>query len=242
MKQLLFFCLIILIYYFPLYAQTPRNELRFEVNIVHPILKNLTGFSSAGIIQNGDKNQNEYYIGFPGLTYAPKKWLQFWAGFKDFYTNNWSGENTNELRPFGGIKCLIPNSAKVHLYNFILFEYRHIKKTESKSIQDYGRFRNRFGVEVPLHKKAWNPNTFYVIADAEPFYRLDKNMVDQVRLRMGPGYIINGKLRLEAIWRMELTRASQTDALAYTDNTFQINLKIATKEGLFKELLHPDFF
>jgi Protein of unknown function (DUF2490) len=223
------------------YTQSVKNEFRFDVTIVHPIYKKLTGFSSAGIILNSDKKLNVYYIGFPGLTYSPLKWLQLWGGLKDFYTNNWSGENTNELRPYGGIRLLIPNTAKVHLYNFMLFEYRYIKKTESKSTQEYGRIRNRFGMEVPLNKKPWAPGTFYILADCEPFYRFDKNMVDVIRLRMGPGYVINEKFRLEAIWRMQLTRGVQSDPLDYTDNTFRINLRIATKEGLFKDLLHPDF-
>jgi hypothetical protein len=40
---------------------------------------------------------------------------------------------------------------------------------------------------------------------------------------------------------MQLTRIVKTDPLAYSDNTFRVNLKIATRKGLFKELLHPDF-
>jgi len=222
-------------------AQDVLDEYRFDASIVHPMAKNLVSFSGIGVVLSPDKHQNEYYFSFPGILYTPKKWLQFWGGFKDFYTNNWEVENTNEMRPYGGVKLLVPNSAKVHLYNFIQYEYRHIKKTKSKSVQEYGRIRNRFGMEVPLTKTAWKSKSFYVIADAEPFYRFDKNMIDQVRLRIGPGYVVNGKIRLEFVWRMQLSRSISTDPLTYTGNTFRLNLKLSTTEGLFEKLLHPDF-
>ncbi len=224
-----------------IYPQTVKNEFRFTADIVHPIAKHLSAFGSLGVVINGDKNVNEYTVGFPGITYVAAKWLQLLAGLKDIYSNNWNIENTNELRPFVGVKFLIPNTAKVHLSNYTRYEYRHIKKTESKSVQEYSRIRNRFGMVMPLHKNAWTPKTLYALADFEPFYRLDKNMVDVVRIRMGPGYIINEHFRLECIWRVQLIRSAKEDPLAYTDNIFRINLKIATKEGLFKELIHPDF-
>jgi hypothetical protein len=224
-----------------LFSQTVKNEYRFHASILHPIAKKLTSFSSIAVALNEDKDLNEYAIGFPGLIYSPVKWLQFWGGLNDVYTNNWSNENTNELRPFAGIKFLIPNTAKVHLSNFTQYEYRYIKKTETKSVQQYSRIRNRLGAQIPLNKNAWSSRTFYALSDFEPFYRLDKSMVDQIRIRMGPGFILNEHFRLEFIWRMQLTRSAKTDPITYTDNTFRINLKIATREGLFKELLHPDF-
>jgi hypothetical protein len=241
MKKHLFVIIIILLIESVVSAQSVNNSYRFDATIIHPIAKNLTGYSGIGLVSSSDKNQNEYYISFPGITYAPKKWLQFWGGFKDFFTNNWETENTNELRPYGGIKILIPNTAKVHLYNFTQYEYRHITKITSETVQQYGRIRNRFGMEVPLNKNPWTPKTFYMLADAEPFYRFDKNIVDQIRLRMGPGYVINGHFRLEFIWRMQLMRSTSDNPFSYTDNTFRINLKISTKEGLFEKLLHPDF-
>jgi hypothetical protein len=40
---------------------------------------------------------------------------------------------------------------------------------------------------------------------------------------------------------MQLTRGTRADPFSYTANTFRINLKISTEEGLFERLLHPDF-
>jgi hypothetical protein len=241
MDKGIFICLATFYFMSNILAQDVQNEYRFDASIVHPLAKNLVSFSGAGLVLSSDKHQNEYYFSFPGIIYTPKKWLQFWGGFKDFYTNNWEVENTNEMRPYGGVKLLVPNSAKVHLYNFAQYEYRYIKKTTSKSVQEYGRIRNRFGVEAPLNKNPWKSKSFYFIADAEPFYRFDKNMIDQVRLRMGPGYVLNGKFRFEFVWRMQLSRINNTDPLTYTGNTFRLNLKISTTEGLFEKLLHPEF-
>jgi hypothetical protein len=224
-----------------LFSQNVKNEYRFITSIVHSLAKKLTASSSIGFVMNAEKNLNEYEIGFPGLIYSAAKWLQICAGLDDVYTNNWDSENTNELRPYMGIKFLIPNTAKVHLYNFTQYEYRHIKKTETKSVHEYGRIRNRFGAEIPLNKNPWSPKTFYVLSDLEPFYRFDKNMVDVIRIRAGSGFVINEYFRLEGIWRLQLARADKTDPFTYTDNTFRVNLKIATRKGLFKELLHPDF-
>ena len=127
-------------------AQDAQNEYRFDASVVHPLAKNLVSINGAGLVSSSDKHQNEYYISFPGFIYNPKKWLQFWIGFKDFFTNNWEAENTNEMRPYGGVKLLVPNSAKVHLFNFTQYEYRYIKKTNSKSVQEYGQDPESFWI------------------------------------------------------------------------------------------------
>jgi hypothetical protein len=234
-------CFVFFLISCDLYAQTVRDEYRFNAGVVHPLTKKIVTSFAVAFALNEDKNENEYDLYFPGVTYIAAKWLQFSGGLTDVFTNNWNSENSNELRPYAAIKFLIPNTAKVHLYNATQYEYRYIKKTETKSVTEYGRIRNRFGALIPLNKKPWASNTFYAISDIEPFYRFDKDMIDQIRFRMGPGYVLNGRFRFEFIWRMELTRSAKTDPFAYTDNTFRLNLKIATKEGVFKALLHPDF-
>ena len=221
--------------------QGQTNAYRLDLNTVHEIDKKLVTFAGVGFVGSPEANYNQYYFSFPGVMYTPEKWIQFWGGFKDFFTNNWETDNTNELRPYAGMKLLVLNSAKVHLFNFTQYEYRYITNTTTKSIQKYGRIRNRLGIETPLSSDAWSAKTFYFMADAEPFYRFDKDMVDQIRLRMGPGYVVNEKIRLELMWRMQLSRSTKSDPFEWTENTFRLNVKISSKNGLFKRLIHPDF-
>jgi hypothetical protein len=85
-----------------------------------------------------------------------------------------------------GAKVFVPNSAHIHLYNWTRFEWRRVTNTDSDTITREWRFRTRPGVEFPLSARAWQPGTFYGLANGELFVAHD--FVGAVRLMSGGGY------------------------------------------------------
>jgi hypothetical protein len=219
----------------------PRSgEYRVTVFPYHKITDTITGFGYLGYVANPDKDYTTDYLGW-GASYTPSHTVQWWAGLVGTYTNNEATPDKLELRPFVGLKNLIPNKIKWNIYNYARWEYRAIQDRDTGDWARYSRFRNRFGIEFPLasDEQAWKPGTWYGLADAEVMYRFDKNWVDPCRLRAGIAYIISNRVRAEFIYHMQWTRPGG-GSLTYTDNIYRLNIKVAmTKGRLLDRLINP---
>ncbi len=218
------------------------NEYRVTLFPFHPIKDKLTGFGYLGYVKNPDADLQSYYLGWPGLNYSLRSWLQIWGGLIGIYTDNESAPNKLELRPFTGVKLFLPNEAKINVYNFTRFEFRDTKDLEAHSWSAVWRTRSRFGVEAPLapRARAWQPGTWYGVADVEGFYQAGKDAWDPVRVRFGPAYIVNDRVRIEAIYHAQYTRPEPGGPLDHTDNIFRLNVKIGLSRGLLDALNNPD--
>jgi hypothetical protein len=217
------------------------NEYRVTVFPYHNIRGKLTGFGYLGYVNNPQSDYATYYLGWPGINYTYKPWLQIWAGSMYIYTDNFHKGDKLELRPFVGAKVFLPNKRKMNLYNFTRYEYRGIKDKATADWSVIHRIRTRFGAEIPLTSpaRAWKPKTFYAIADAEPFFRFDKKALDPVRLRAGLAYIPNDRVRFEFIYHAQYGRTNADDPLAYTQNIFRLNIKIALNKGILDRAQNP---
>lgn len=218
------------------------NEYRVTLFPFHPIRENLTGFGYLGYVKNPDGDFQSYYLGWPGLNYSFRSWLQIWGGLIGIYTDSESAANKLELRPFTGVKLFVPNEAKINVYNFTRFEFRDTKDLETHRWSAVGRARSRFGVEAPLapRVRGWQPGTWYGLADVEAFYQAGKDAWDPVRVRFGPAYIVNDRLRIEAIYHVQYTREQPGASLDHTDNIFRLNVKIGLTHGIIQSLSNPD--
>ena len=157
------------------------NEYRLTLFPNYPIKDNVTGFGYLGYVYNPDKGYSSYYLGWPGVAWTVKPGVfQVWAGLIGLYTDNQASSNKLELRPFLGFKVFLPNDAKINAYNFTRYEYRATRDLDTHAWSYVNRLRSRFGVEVPLtsRSRAWQPRTFYALADVEPFYRFDRDTWD----------------------------------------------------------------
>jgi hypothetical protein len=217
------------------------NEFRFTLNPSHPIKGNLSGFGNFGYYYNLDKEYSKYHVGWPGLIYAVKPWVQLWGGLDNTYTNYIHKSGLLELRPFAGVKFFVPNRAKINVYNLTRYEYRMTEDLESGDWTYVSRIRSSFGVEIPFtsQQKAWQPNTFYGLGEVEPFYRFDKDVIDPLRFRGGVAYVLNDRIRLEFIYYAKLTHNDVSGALAHTDNIFRLNIKIGMSKGILQKVLEP---
>ena len=86
--------------------------------------------------------------------------------------------------------------------------------------------------------RAWQSGTFYGLANGELF--VEQHFVDAARFMSGAGYIKNDRVRIEFNYVFELSRKSASDALAYSDNSFRLDLKFSFKEGLFHRQDGPE--
>ncbi len=218
------------------------NQFRFNLSAHHEIVTNLTGFVQLDYFNDPDTADRTYQLGWPGLVYSAKSWLQFSGGLLTSYTDNHNSPNTLELRPSAGVKVFVPNDYKIHLYNFTRYEFRDTENLDTHQWTQINRIRSRFGVELPLSslEQAWKPRTWYTLVDTEPFYRFDKDTFDPIRVRGGAGYILNSRLRCELIYGAQFTRLNG-GSLAFTENLIYLNIKIGLAKGILERLYNPDF-
>ena len=216
------------------------HEYRLTLSTYHPIQGDLSGFGQFEFGDNPRSDYRAYEVVWPGLTYSLKHWLQLSGGMLTRYTDNEQSADKLELRPFAGVKLFVPNKIEWNIYNYTRYEFRDTENLDTHDWTAYSRIRSRFGVEFPLcaRDRAWQPKTWYGLADVEPIYRFDHNTIDPLYVRGGLGYVLSDRLRLELIYYAQFARTSG-GSLAYTDNIFQLNIKIGLGEGLLRRLHNP---
>ncbi len=219
------------------------NEYRITLFPSHKVTDKIGGFGYLGYVWNPEKNYQVYYLGWPCATYTPKAWIQIWGGLIGAYTNNEEKSDQLELRPFAGAKLFLPNKLKWNIYNFTRFEYRALQDRETSDWNNYGRLRVRFGIELPFtrREKAFQPRSVYGLADIEPYFRFDKNLVDPMRIRGGIGYVMKSlPIRIEFIYHAQFTQPDKESGLKYSDNIYRINIKLGINKGILGSLYNPD--
>jgi hypothetical protein len=219
-------------------AQEVTDDGRVGVIFAHPIV--LDEFSGAPYVwfDNQTGGVKSYRVAFPNIIYHARPWLQGWGGVIVTWKDDQASGNTRELRPYVGVKVFVPNSAHIHLYDWTRFEWRRVTNTDRDTITREGRFRNRPGVEFPLSARAWQPGTFYGLANAELF--VERDFVNALRFMSGAGYVRNDRVRIELQYVFELSRKSSSDALAHSDDSFRLDVKLSFKEGLHHKQEGPE--
>ena len=219
-------------------AQDVTNDGRVGVIFSHPtLLENLSGEPYVWA-DDQTGSVTSYRVAVPNLIYQVKPWLQGWGGVFLEWKNGSSSGDTREFRPYFGVKVFVPNSVHLHIYDWTRYEWRHTTNTSNNSVTEVWRFRTRPGIEFPLSTRAWEPGTFYGLANGELF--VEHNFVDAVRFMSGAGYIRNDRLRIEFDYVFELSRSSSSDPLAYSDNSFRLDFKYSFKEGLIHKQDGPE--
>ena len=212
-------------------AQEVADDGRIGAIFAHPIAGDLSG---APYVWFDDQTGGvkTYRVSFPDVDYRARRWLHGVGGFLVNWTDGEASGNSRELRPYVGVKVFVPNTARVHLYDLTRFEWRRITNTASDIITRETRFRTRPGVEFPLSTHAWEPRTFYGLANGEIF--VEHSFVNALRFMSGGGYIKNDRLRIEFQYVLELSRKASTDVLAYSGNSFRLDFKFSFKDGLLQ--------
>ena len=219
-------------------AQDVTDDGRAGIVFAHPTV--LDEFSGAPYVWFDDQTGSvtSFRVAFPNIIYHARPWLQGWAGLIVTWKDKETSGNTRELRPYVGVNVFVPNSAHIHVYDWTRYEWRRTTNTDSDTITRVWRFRTRPGVEFPLSTRAWQPGTFYGLANGELF--VEHNFVDAVRFMSGAGYIKNDRVRIEFNYVLELSKNAAADALAYSDNSFRLDVKLSFKQGLLRKQEGPE--
>jgi len=218
-------------------AQDVTDDGRLGVIVAHPIVGALSGTPYVWF-DDQTGGAKTYRVSFPNVIYRVRPWLQGWGGLIVNWKDNEASGNTRELRPFAGVKVFLPNSTHIHLYELTRLEWRRITNTENDTITREWRLRTRPGVEFPLSTSAWQPGTFYGLANGEVF--VEHSFVDALRFMFGTGYIKTDRVGIEFNYVVELSRRTSIDPLAYTDNSFRLDFKFSLQQGLHHKQEGPE--
>jgi hypothetical protein len=209
------------------------NDTRMGAVFAHPIIGDFDGKPYVWF-DDQTGGVKSLRVSFPDVIYRARPWLEGWGGLSVTWKDNEASGNTRELRPYVGVKVFLPNSAHIRLYDLTRFEWRRITNTDSDTITREQRLRTLPGVEFPLSERAWQPRTFYGLANVEMF--VQNNFVNSLRFASGVGYIGKDRIRLEFQYVALLSRKSSGDQLAYSGNSFRLDLKFSFKQGLINTL------
>jgi hypothetical protein len=219
-------------------AQSVTDDGRVGVVFAHPTIVDDVSGKPYVWFDDQTGGVTQFRVAFPNLIYHATPWLQGWSGLIVDWKNNLSSGDTRELRPYIGVKVFLPNSAHIHVFDWTRYEYRRTTNTDTDTVTRVWRFRTRPGVEFPLSAQAWQPGTFYGLANGELF--VEHNFVDAVRFMFGAGYIKNDRVRVEFNYVFQLSRNSSSDALAYSDNSFRLDFKYSFRQGLLHKQNGPE--
>lgn len=217
------------------------NEYRLTLSPHHAIKGDLIGFSQLEYRDNPEQDYRAYQVLWPGLTYSVRAWFQLSGGLLTRYTDNGQSADTLELRPFAGVQFLVANTMKWNFYNATRYEFRDTEDLTTHEWTGYGRLRSRFGIKIPLtaREQAWQSKTWYALAEVEPCYRFDDDTIDPLFVRGGIGRVLSDRIRLELVYSAQFTRSNE-GPLQYSNNIFQLNIKLGLGKGILQRALHGE--
>ncbi|HMN43343.1 MAG TPA: DUF2490 domain-containing protein [Povalibacter sp.] len=225
----------------PARADDKSDEYRVTVFPSYALTedKKWIGIGYLGYVTNDDEQYDITYLGL-GTIWRFRERAELWGVVLNVRTDNEESTDINEYRPLVGLKNYFTRSGRLTFYNLARMEYR-IQDRDVGEDTEFFRFRDRLGTEFALTQKANEAGAWYGLADAEAFYRFDRDMSDLARLRIGLGYVFGELVRAELIYHMQFTRAAG-ESFDWTDNIWRLNFKVARQHGLLSRLAHGDDF
>ncbi len=217
-----------------------HSEYRVTLVPTYPVSKKVFLTTYLGYVNIPNTNRVNYYLGAPLLvTYRPNPVIELMAGaFLVFSRINGDHDN-NEFRPLAGLKLYLPNNHQMNIYSWTRYEFRSFYYDDKSLNNVKNRIRNRFGLEFPLSKNAWQPKTNYALTDFEMFYTFEKGYFDRFRERIGLGRVIDKHWRVELIYHIQLLKDSKDVNPEWTDNIFRLNIKLSLPHKKHGTVPHP---
>lgn len=105
-----------------------------------------------------------------------------------------------------GIKANLGRIGSASFYDLFRVEYR-IQDRATGADTEHLRIRNRIGLERPFGDRPYAPRSWYGLADIEALHRFDRDLSDLARPRLGAGYVLRPRTRVEFIDHAQFDRA-----------------------------------
>lgn len=217
-------------------ADHQTDEYRITVFPSHPIFgrRDWIGIGYLGYVTIPEGETEVGYLG-AGAIWKFANWGELWSVLIATWTRSETATDVDELRPVLGIKANFAKVGKTTFFEFFRAEYR-IQDRATGDDTEYLRIRNRIGFERPFGDRPYDTKSWYGLADVENFYRFDRGISDLARLRLGAGYVLSDRVRVELLYHMQFERADSNESFDWTDNIFRINFKLARKQGLLRRV------
>jgi hypothetical protein len=213
------------------------DEYRLTLFPTYRINDDWTGIGYVGYVTTPESDTVVNYLGTGGIRKLSPRW-DLWTVLIWTRTAVDGDTTIREWRPVVGLQYALDPWGRVKPFNLFRAEYRIVDRVDADT-NEYFRFRERFGATFPLgHRQG--KGSWYGLADAEVFYRTDKQLSDLARLRGGIGYVASPRVRVEFIAHAQFKRPDEDSAFGWTDNIFRINIKIAKDTGLLDRLVGDD--
>lgn len=166
----------------------------------------------------------------PTLEYSLNQNVDIDAGFVTSTVAQNDTSNTFEFRPMLGARFHITPNRRALTRIYVRLEQRNFKDLETKHRTHSKRFRIRPELLLPLNRKSYfENNQLYLIADAEWFLTVDKDVderfANRFRGRLGLGYRLDARWRFEGIYMQQQAKNKIGDDFYTSDDIVRLRVK-----------------
>jgi hypothetical protein len=138
--------------------------------------------------------------------------------------------STFEIREMIGARFHFTPDSRVLTRLLVRFEQRNLEDKEAGSWDHSTRGRIRAEALIPVNERSMSHDKlWYIIADAEAFIVFDQDVherfANRLRFRLGAGYRINYRFRIETIYMMQRSKNTTGTDVESIDNVFRVRLK-----------------
>ncbi|HLO79963.1 MAG TPA: DUF2490 domain-containing protein [Chitinophagaceae bacterium] len=138
--------------------------------------------------------------------------------------------STLEIREMIGTRIHFTPDSRILTRLLLRFEQRNLEDKEAGSWDHSTRGRIRAEALIPINARSMSHDKlWYIITDAETFIVFDQDVqerfANRLRFRLGTGYRINYKFRIEFIYMMQRSKNTIGTDVESVDNVFRLRLK-----------------
>ena len=119
------------------------DEYRLTLAMHSKITDKVSGNGTLGFFANPDLDTRTYRVQWPDFTYRAARWIQLSGGLLTQYIHDEHKADKLELRPFAGVKLLVPNQIKWNIYNYTRYEHRALENLDTHDWSHIDRIRSK---------------------------------------------------------------------------------------------------
>ena len=179
----------------------------------------------------------------PAFEYYPSSWIDLTGETTIGSTLQTDGLRTNELTVRAGVRTYLLKHmrdrlrhenkpiGRVSVASLFRLEVRNFWYSDDTQSQHSFRFRARLESKAPInHEDLTADRTFYVLADAEAFVPIgsgvEERFANKYRLRVGLGYRINARQRVDLLYLRDWVRNTIEDSPHPTIQAFDVRYRV----------------
>ena len=228
-KGLVFGCVSLLIFSFPLRAQNKNTQVWSEYMLNYPFANS---FNLENAVTYSTLLETPRWYAFdytPTLEWSITSNIDLIGQVVFSYTKQNESYNTFELRPVIGSRIHITPNKRILTRVLLRLEQRNLQNLETKEWDQAYRPRARFESIIPInHNSYYKDKLWYGVLDAEWLFVTDdvnERFANRFRVRAGLGYRLNYNFRFEILYMNQQSRDETEDGFVSSDNIIRFRIK-----------------